>query len=129
MGQRLSSHGHGTWQFPGGHLEYGEDVFACAERETLEETGLVVKATKLAAVTNSVFGEVGKHYITLFVLCEPTEPDATPQVRRLNEPFPLPPHYPLAEVSVYPSLNHMPCPGVRARQSQRLAVDAMVHHL
>ena len=82
VGQRLSSHGHGTWQFPGGHLEYGEAIFACAERETLEETGLVVRATKLAAVTNSVFGDVGKHYITLFVLCEPVDPDAKPQVRR-----------------------------------------------
>ena len=81
VGQRLSSHGHGTWQFPGGHLEHGEAVFACAERETLEETGLVVKAAKLAAVTNSVFTDVGKHYITLFVLCEPVDPDAKPQVR------------------------------------------------
>ncbi|KAK7964047.1 hypothetical protein PG988_011021 [Apiospora saccharicola] len=79
VGQRLSSHGHGTWQFPGGHLEYGEAVFACAERETLEETGLAVRATKLAAVINSVFSEAGKHYITLFVLCEPLDPDAQPQ--------------------------------------------------
>lgn len=81
VGQRLSSHGHGTWQFPGGHLEYGEAVFTCAERETLEETGLAVRATKLAAVTNSVFGDAGKHYITLFVLCEPLDPEAQPQVR------------------------------------------------
>ncbi|WYZ41968.1 hypothetical protein EsH8_V_000863 [Colletotrichum jinshuiense] len=79
IGQRLSSHGHGTWQFPGGHLEYDEAIFACAERETLEETGLVVKATKLAAVTNSVFAEAGKHYITLFVLCVAIDPEAKPQ--------------------------------------------------
>lgn len=80
MGRRLSSHGHGTWQFPGGHLEYSEGIFACAERETLEETGLVVKAIKLAAVTNSIFSEASKHYITLFVLCEPVDAKATPQV-------------------------------------------------
>ncbi|WQF88115.1 Putative NUDIX hydrolase domain-containing protein [Colletotrichum destructivum] len=79
VGQRLSSHGHGTWQFPGGHLEYAESIFTCAERETLEETGLVVRATRLAAVTNSVFSDAGKHYITLFVLCEPVDPSAEPQ--------------------------------------------------
>ncbi|KAK2053262.1 nudix domain-containing protein [Colletotrichum caudatum] len=80
VGQRLSSHGRGTWQFPGGHLEHGEAIFTCAERETLEETGLVVKATKLAAVTNCVFADVGKHYITLFVLCDPVDPEARPEV-------------------------------------------------
>lgn len=85
VGQRLSSHGHGTWQFPGGHLEYGEAIFACAERETLEETGLIVRATKLAAVTNSVFNEAGKHYITLFVLCEPVDPAAEAQVRATGD--------------------------------------------
>jgi ADP-ribose pyrophosphatase YjhB (NUDIX family) len=80
VGKRLSSHGKGTWQFPGGHLEYGEEFFTCAERETLEETGLRVKAVRLAAVTNSVFVEDHKHYITLFVLCEMLDAEATPQV-------------------------------------------------
>lgn len=80
VGKRLSSHGKGTWQFPGGHLEYGEEFSTCAERETLEETGLRVKAVRLAAVTNSVFVEDHKHYITLFVLCEMLDAEATPQV-------------------------------------------------
>jgi ADP-ribose pyrophosphatase YjhB (NUDIX family) len=59
----------GQWAFPGGHLEYGESFFACAEREALEETGIVVKAEKVAAVTNDVFDAENKHYITIFVLC------------------------------------------------------------
>lgn len=84
VGKRLSSHGKGTVQFPGGHLEYGEEFFACAERETLEETGLRVRAVRLAAVTNSVFVEDRKHYITLFVLCEMLDPEATPQARHLH---------------------------------------------
>jgi 8-oxo-dGTP diphosphatase len=65
---------------PGGHLEYGEDPLVCAERESLEETGLKVHATKIAAVTNSVFEDVGKHYITLFVLCKMDDEQAQPQV-------------------------------------------------
>jgi 8-oxo-dGTP diphosphatase len=68
-------------QLPGGHLEYGEEIFACAEREALEETGLKVRGTKLVAVTNDVFEEQGKHYITLFVRCEMVDVDASPQVR------------------------------------------------
>ncbi|KAK3693315.1 NUDIX hydrolase domain-like protein [Podospora appendiculata] len=75
--------GAGKWQFPGGHLEVGESYFACAERETLEETGLQVRADKLIAITNDIFSET-KHYITIFVACrrvdetqqpETTEPD------------------------------------------------------
>ncbi|KAK1829533.1 Nudix hydrolase 1 [Podospora conica] len=69
MGVRKGSHGVGHWQFPGGHLEFGETPLACAERETLEETGLVVRAERIVAVTNDVFAESAKHYITLFVSC------------------------------------------------------------
>ena len=137
VGQRLTSPGHGTWQSPGGHLSYGEAIFACAERETLEETGLAVKAARLAAVTNSVFADVGKHYITLFVLCDPVDPDAKPEVRiqsiaccaavregrRLFFGF-LPHDMGCAD---RPWLTtHL---GLGARQGQRLAVDGMVHHL
>ncbi|KAI1856439.1 hypothetical protein JX265_011686 [Neoarthrinium moseri] len=80
MSKRLGGHGAGDWQFPGGHLEFGESIFACAERETLEETGLKVKATKLVGVTNTVFPEPGKHYITLFVACEREDDKAEPEL-------------------------------------------------
>ncbi|KAI1811811.1 nudix domain-containing protein [Poronia punctata] len=76
MGKRAGSHGAGSLAFPGGHLEMGESFFACAERETLEETGLKVNATRVVAVTNDVFDPVSKHYITIFVLCVMTDPDA-----------------------------------------------------
>ncbi|KAK7734001.1 hypothetical protein SLS53_007996 [Cytospora paraplurivora] len=70
----------GQWAFPGGHLEYGEEIIECAERETLEETGLNVKGRDIVAVTNDVFTELGKHYITLFVVCEMTDPKQEPQL-------------------------------------------------
>lgn len=81
-GRRLtnSAFSKGKWAFPGGHLEHGETFFECAERETLEETGLVVKGLKVLNVTNDVFKEAGKHYITLFVVCEMVDPEQTPQV-------------------------------------------------
>ncbi|KAK0631390.1 NUDIX hydrolase domain-like protein [Immersiella caudata] len=67
-----NSHGIGHWQFPGGHLEFGETPLQCAERETLEETGLQVHAEKIVAVTNDIFRENNKQYITLFVVCQRT---------------------------------------------------------
>ncbi|KAK2000700.1 NUDIX domain-containing protein [Colletotrichum falcatum] len=79
VGERLNSHGAGTIQLPGGHLEFGESFSECAERETLEETGLRVRAAgDVAAVTNDVFGDLGKHYITVFVRCEMEDADAVP---------------------------------------------------
>ncbi|SPQ17681.1 4712bce7-94c1-4c37-b8a7-a406ed7cdb77 [Thermothielavioides terrestris] len=80
MGRRKGSHGDGQWQFPGGHLEVGESFFACAERETLEETGLAVRAQRLLAVTNDVFDPRSKHYITIFVLCQRVDETQEPQV-------------------------------------------------
>jgi ADP-ribose pyrophosphatase YjhB (NUDIX family) len=68
-------HQTGTWAVPGGHLEFGESHFTCAEREVMEETGLQVKAKNVVAVTSDVFkgegpGDKTKHYVTLFVECE-----------------------------------------------------------
>lgn len=36
----------GVWEFPGGKLEQGESMLACAEREVLEEMGISVRAVK-----------------------------------------------------------------------------------
>ncbi len=67
LGKRKSSHGEGTWQFPGGHLEYGESIQACARREVWEETGLWIGEVRHAAFTNDIFEMENRHYVTLFV--------------------------------------------------------------
>ena len=59
----------GTWAFPGGHLEYGETFDACAKREVLEETGLLVVRTQFLAATNDFMPSEGKHYVTVFMGC------------------------------------------------------------
>lgn len=41
---------NGLWCLPGGGAEAGESVAEACERETLEETGLIVKVTKLLGV-------------------------------------------------------------------------------
>jgi 8-oxo-dGTP diphosphatase len=69
LGKRKGSHASGTWNFPGGHLEFGESVEACAKRETKEEAGIEIKNVKTGPYTNDIFDE-GKHYITLHFIAE-----------------------------------------------------------
>jgi 8-oxo-dGTP diphosphatase len=77
LGRRRNAHGEGAWGFPGGHLEWCEDIFECAERELNEETGLFVKNLRCGPFTNDRFIDEGKHYVTLYVLgdCEEGAPE------------------------------------------------------
>ncbi len=65
--QRKHSHGDGTWSTSGGHLEYGESFDACAVREVQEETGVTITDVAFRAITNDVFEEESKHYITIWM--------------------------------------------------------------
>ena len=64
----------GEWSIPGGMLELGETVRRGAEREALEETGLVVRATELLGVFDRVVLDEDKrcqyHYVLIDFLCE-----------------------------------------------------------
>src|SRR5688572_12790247 len=44
--RRQSQHQGGLWEFPGGKIEGTESVLSCAEREVLEEVGIVVRAER-----------------------------------------------------------------------------------
>jgi len=82
MGKRKGSHGAGTWSIPGGHMEFGESFEETAKREVMEETGMEIKNVRFAAVTNDIFEDDNKHYVSVWVMSdwsqnEPhiTEPD------------------------------------------------------
>jgi 8-oxo-dGTP diphosphatase len=64
----------GEWSIPGGMLELGETLRQGAEREALEETGLVVRATELLGVFDRVVpdsnGTIIYHYVLIDFLCE-----------------------------------------------------------
>ena len=70
LGQRIAHDAEPCWQFPGGHLEHGETVSACALREVREETGLEIASPQLAGFTDAPFHSAGRHYVTLYVTAD-----------------------------------------------------------
>lgn len=68
FGKRKGNHGGGTWAPPGGHVEFNEDPKDTAIREVFEETGLKVTDPQFVTITNDIFKETHKHYITLYFL-------------------------------------------------------------
>lgn len=52
MGKRRGRHGDGEYSFTGGHLEYLDSFEECSKRETLEESGLLIKNIKFLCLAN-----------------------------------------------------------------------------
>jgi 8-oxo-dGTP diphosphatase len=67
--KRQNSHGDGTWSVPGGHLEYGETPQECAIREAREETGVLIANPTFFTITNDIFEDDHKHYVTIWLEC------------------------------------------------------------
>src|SRR5262249_59485443 len=61
------------WSLPGGAVELGETLRAAAEREALEETGLVVKADEVLEVLDRIIpgadGRTRFHYVLVDFVC------------------------------------------------------------
>ena len=65
--KRKGSHAPDTWSTPGGHLDFGETLEDCAAREAKEEVGMDVVDIHFRAVTNDLFEETGRHYVTVWL--------------------------------------------------------------
>lgn len=97
--RRKNVHGAGSWSTPGGHIDFGETPEACAIREVKEETGLDICNPRYLGITNDVFLEADRHYITLWFTAEyaggepqlnaPYESDAVGWFAWENMPQPL----------------------------------------
>jgi ADP-ribose pyrophosphatase YjhB (NUDIX family) len=64
--QRANPPRKGYWTLPGGFMDAGEDPFRAAERECLEETGLVVRATELLGMVARPENSTGAHLVLYF---------------------------------------------------------------
>ena len=67
----------GYWAIPGGHLDLGERVEDAAIREAYEETGFIVKVSKLAGIINKIMcdddGKIEYHYVLINYFVEQVE--------------------------------------------------------
>ncbi|MFI8206864.1 NUDIX hydrolase [Streptomyces sp. NPDC085937] len=72
MVRRRVSEGELMWQFPAGQIEDGEAAEEAAVRETAEETGLVVAATKLLG--ERVHPKTGR--LMSYTACQPLQGEA-----------------------------------------------------
>jgi 8-oxo-dGTP diphosphatase len=70
MARRHGAHGAGTWSVPGGHLEFGESFEDTAVREVAEETGVQITNVRFGAVTNDIFADEDRHYVTVWMLSD-----------------------------------------------------------
>lgn len=72
--KRRNNPNAGLWGFPGGHVKLGETGLACAQRELLEETGVVAKSlnylTNIDLIQHNEDGSVAFHYMLAVVPCQ-----------------------------------------------------------
>lgn len=62
LGRRKSTYHDGEWGLPGGHLERGEQMLACAARELMEETGIAAAGFEFINADNDARHD-GAHYV------------------------------------------------------------------
>jgi len=78
-GTRKGSHGESTLALPGGHLEMNETWSDCAAREVEEEMGLSLTNIRFFHATNDIMSRDEKHYVTIFMVAAPSNPNEMPQ--------------------------------------------------
>lgn len=68
MGKRKGAHGEGTWHFPGGRMEKGENMKESAARELHEETNIVTAPSwlRLAHHNDTYHADRDAHWATFF---------------------------------------------------------------
>lgn len=58
------------WGLAGGRLEKFETFSQCLKREVFEETNIKIKNLKFIDITNDIYKDINRHYITIFYKAE-----------------------------------------------------------
>ena len=92
--QRANPPAKGMWAIPGGSIRLGESLQAAAEREIMEETGVVIQAGDPVFVFDTIHrdgqGEIQYHYVIVdvtadYVNGEPRADDDAADARWITE--------------------------------------------
>ncbi len=67
------------WVLPGGYLEPGEGIAACARREVHEETGLHVGVERCVFVLETIAPNHGRRTVELVFMGTDEDPDRSPE--------------------------------------------------
>ncbi|ROO88778.1 mutator protein MutT [Actinocorallia herbida] len=62
----------GTWEFPGGGVEFGERMADAVQREFAEEYGMEIEPTDLLGVFDHILADEGQHWVSATFLAEHT---------------------------------------------------------
>ncbi|GAB5491610.1 MAG: NUDIX domain-containing protein [Phototrophicaceae bacterium] len=54
----------GTWEFPGGSVEFGDTLRETVKREFMEEYGIEIEIFRLLAVDDHILPDEGQHWIS-----------------------------------------------------------------
>jgi 8-oxo-dGTP diphosphatase len=103
------------WLLPGGGLEAGETIFACAKREVLEETGLSVVPDRVVLLCESIAPSGGRHILNLFVTARLEGGDITPPVDDVISAVAWVPLSKLNELTLYPAVGSVVLEMVKTR--------------
>ena len=68
----------GTWEIPGGGVEFGETLAEALTREMFEELGIQIKVGALVQVCDHILPDEGQHWVSPTYLCEIQS--GTPQI-------------------------------------------------
>ncbi len=60
----------GTWEFPGGAVDYGETMADALRREIREEFGVEIRVGRLVDVVDHILPDEGQHWVSPTFECE-----------------------------------------------------------
>jgi 8-oxo-dGTP diphosphatase len=68
----LSKNERGSWEFPGGSVEFGETLENALKREMLEEYGIRIEVNELLDVVDHILPEENQHWVSPTFICQIT---------------------------------------------------------